>query len=70
MIDTLDSSVQASWEGACVVAAHQFLTLNGETGFVGSDGCPNADYASDDQRIKDFAKIGAAVMQKYYESHE
>ncbi len=58
------------WEGACVVAAHQFLTLNGEAGFVDGDGCPNADYASDDQRIKAFAKIGAAVMHKYYGSNE
>ena len=52
------------------MAAHQFLMLNGETGFVDGDGCPNADYASDDQRIKAFAKIGAAVMHKYYGSNE
>ena len=57
------------WEGACVVAAHQFLTLHGETGFVDDQGCPNAGYASDDERIKAFAEIGAAVLQKYYGSH-
>lgn len=57
------------WEGACVVAAHQFLTLNGQTGFVDGEGNPTGDYASDDERIKAFAKIGAAVIQKFYESN-
>jgi hypothetical protein len=54
------------WEGACVVAAHQFLTLHDETGFVDDDGCPNDDYVTEDYRIKAFAEIGAAVIQKYY----
>jgi len=54
-------------EGACVVAGHQFLTLHGECGFVDGRGNPNPDYTSADQRIKAFAKIGAAVMQRYYQ---
>jgi hypothetical protein len=56
------------WEGACVVAGHQFLTLHGECGFVDGDGNPNPDYASADERIQAFAGIGAAVMQRYYET--
>jgi len=55
------------WEGACVVAGHQFLSLHGECGFVDGRGNPNPKYSSADQRINAFAKIGAAVMQRYYE---
>ncbi|MFP4107426.1 MAG: hypothetical protein ACLFVU_15265 [Phycisphaerae bacterium] len=57
------------WEGACVVAAHQFLTLNGRAGFVDADGNPNPDHDSADQRIKAFASLGAAVIRKYFESN-
>jgi hypothetical protein len=56
------------WEGACVVAGHQFLALHGECGFVDGDGNPNPNYASADARIKAFAGIGAAVMQRYHET--
>ncbi len=55
------------WEGACLVAGHQFLTLHGECGFVDGRGNPNPNYASADERIGAFAKIGAAVIQQYYE---
>ena len=55
------------WEGACVVAAHQFLTLHGECGYVDGDGNPNPNYATADERIKAFAGIGAAVMRRYHE---
>ena len=53
------------WEGACVVAAHQFLTLHGECGYVDDAGQPNAAYANAEERIRAFARIGAAVIQKY-----
>ena len=56
------------WEGACVVAGHQFLSLHGECGFVDGRGNPNPNYASADERIKAFAGIGAAVVQRYYET--
>jgi hypothetical protein len=55
------------WEGACVVAAHQFLSLHDECGYVGADGRPNAMYSSADDRIRSMAKIGAAVIQRYFE---
>ena len=54
-------------EGACVAAGHQFLSLHGECGFVDGRGNPNPNYASTDERIKSFARIGAAVIQRYYE---
>ena len=63
-----DDVKEIFWEGACVVAAHQFLTLHGECGFVDGQGKPNPDYASADERIAAFASIGAAVIQRYYRS--
>jgi hypothetical protein len=56
------------WEGACVVAAHQFLSLHGECGYVDADGRPNARFPSADVRIKSMAKIGAAVIQRYFDT--
>lgn len=53
------------WEGACVIAAHQFLAGKGEVGFVDAAGKPNANYASADERIKAFAAIGEKKIQEY-----
>lgn len=57
------------WEGACVVAAHQFLVLHGECGFVDAAGEPNGEYADPDARIEAFASLGAAVIETYYQKH-
>lgn len=57
------------YEGLCVAAAHQFLTAHGETGFVDAAGKPNDDYADAEARIAAFAKLGRAVIQKFYEQH-
>ena len=66
--DVPDDMRAVFWEGACVVAGHQFLTLHGECGFVDGEGNPNPNYASADERIQAFARIGAAVMQRYYQA--
>jgi len=57
------------WEGACVAAAHQFLTLHGECGFVDAAGRPHPAYGSAEERIRAFARLGAAVIEKYYRSN-
>lgn len=49
------------WEGACVLAAHQLLTLHGQTGYVLPDGTPNPAY-DDADRIGELARIGAAAV--------
>lgn len=49
-------------EGACVVAAHQYLTQNGKPGFVDSNGNPNPDYPDSESRIAAFAKLGAELI--------
>lgn len=50
------------WEGACVVAAHQHLVTQGKPGFVDDQGAPNPAYATDDERIRAFANLGAEVI--------
>jgi len=57
------------WEGACVVAAHQHLTLQGETGFVDAKGNPNPAYKSNEERIAAFRKIGAGLIKSYQEAN-
>ena len=53
------------WEGACVVAAHQFLTANGKGGYVGAGGEPDPSYANGEARIRAFAGLGARVIDRY-----
>lgn len=53
------------WEGACVVAAHQYLVAHGETGFVTTAGIPNPDFKDAESRIAAFAKLGAAVIEAW-----
>jgi hypothetical protein len=56
----LDESLKKiSWEGACVVAAHQYLRAHGRQGYVLSDGNP-----SKDQR-NELAKIGHLVIEYF-----
>jgi hypothetical protein len=55
------------WEGACVLIAHQYLTLLGWPGFVDESGTPDATYSSAEERIGAYRKLGAAVLAKYQE---
>lgn len=56
------------WEGACVAAAHQILTLRGETGYVDPEGRLHPGYSSREERIADFRRLGAAAIQAYFEA--
>lgn len=58
------------WEGACVVAAHQFLLAHGESGYVDGAGRLNPAFDSDEARIASFRKLGAAVIQRYFEAKD
>jgi hypothetical protein len=51
------------WEGACVVAAHQFLAVHGECGLVDGQGRPNPAYSDAESRIAAMSRLGAAVIQ-------
>lgn len=59
------------WEGACVVAAHQFLKAQGEAGFVDAQGQPTCEPGVEarDAHIKQFAALGAAVIARYFDQH-
>ena len=56
------------WEGACVVAAHQYLMSQGRAGFVDAQGALNAAYPSDEARIAAFRSLGAAVIRRFQET--
>ena len=55
------------WEGACIVAAHQFLTLHGRCGFVDAAGQPNPAYRSASDRLAAFQQLGEAVIATYHQ---
>ncbi len=57
------------WEGACVLAAHQFLALHGECGFVDQQGKPNPKYPNANARIAAFKSLGEAVIRRYLNSN-
>lgn len=60
-----DAVKEIVWEGACVVAAHQYLTFRGEAGFVDATGMPNSGYVSAEARITAFHRIGASVIRQF-----
>ena len=55
------------WEGACVLAAHQYRMLLGQPGFVDGAGTPDPAYPSADARIEAYRALGAAVLAQYGE---
>jgi hypothetical protein len=57
------------WEGTCVVAAHQFLSAQGECGYVDKQGNLNPAYPTNGERIRALARIGSAVIQRYLEAY-
>jgi len=61
-----DELREVFWQGACVVAAHQVLSLHGRCGFVDGRGRPNPAYASGPARVESLARLGAAVIETYF----
>ncbi len=55
------------WEGACVAAAHQFLTRAGAPGFVDAEGVPNAQFSDAATRIGTFRRMGEALLVRFFE---
>jgi predicted metal-dependent phosphoesterase TrpH len=56
------------WEGACVVAAHEFLALHGRCGYVDARGELDPSFGDSQERIEAMRRLGAAVIQRYYET--
>jgi len=68
--EPLPAGVRAlAFEGACVCVAHQYRTARGEPGYVSADGTPAPGFASADERIAHFARLGRTVMQAYWTSN-
>jgi hypothetical protein len=63
-----DDVQEIFWEGACVIAGHQFLCLHGEPGFVDHAGRPNPAFSDADSLIGSFARLGAAVVRRYFDA--
>jgi hypothetical protein len=57
------------WEGACVVAAHQYLSVRGRPGYVDARGRLNPDFATPQQRISAFARLGSMVIEAFRQPH-
>jgi len=53
------------WEGACVMAAHQYLVAHGETGYVTPEGTLHPAYPDAEARIADFAALGEVVVAEF-----
>lgn len=51
-------------EGACVAAAHQYLTARGECGYVDAAGRLNPAFATQEERIATLRNFGAALIQR------
>ena len=56
-------------EGACVVAAHQFLALHGQIGYVDAQGHLNPAFSDHEERIGAFRALGETLIGRYFEKH-
>jgi len=54
-----DELKKISWEGACVIATHQYLHARNEEGYVKLDGKANID------KLDEFIELGKAVIEKF-----
>jgi len=57
-----DMSLEAFWEGTCVVAAHQALSASGRPGYVDGDGRLTAGFPDGEARIGSLRQIGADLF--------
>jgi hypothetical protein len=51
-----------TWEGTCIVAAHQHLRQRGEAGYVDGDGRLNPTFPDGETRLRYFAELGEHVL--------
>jgi hypothetical protein len=51
------------------VAAHQYLSVRGRPGYVDARGRLNPDFATPQQRISAFARLGSMVIEAFRQPH-
>jgi hypothetical protein len=59
-----DSLKNIAWEGACVIAAHQYLRADGRQGYVLPDGTHSA------KQKRELTKLGKLVIEYYLNKHQ
>lgn len=59
-IDLDDELKKISYQGACIIAAHQYLRTNGEEGYLDGNGKAKVD------QIDDFRALGSGVFNYYF----
>jgi hypothetical protein len=57
-----DAVLDITWEGTCVVAAHQHLRQQGKPGFADSSGALNPTFPDAETRIRYFAELGEELL--------
>lgn len=57
-----DAVQEITWEGTCIVAAHQHLRAAGKAGYVEADGTLNPTFPDAETRIRYFAELGADLL--------
>ena len=53
-----------TWEGTCIVAAHQHLRRTGEAGYVDGEGRLNPAFPDAETRIRWFAELGEELLRE------
>jgi hypothetical protein len=57
-----DEVMDITWEGTCIVAAHQHLKQQGQAGYVDAAGKLNPGFPDAESRIRYFAEMGAGLI--------
>jgi hypothetical protein len=60
-----ERAAELFWEGACVIAAHQYLSARGHVGYVDATGSLNTGFTTHDQRISNLARLGSRVIASF-----
>jgi len=58
-VDLDEDLERIGYEGACIIAAHQYLVANGEKGYLDADGIAKT------KQYEQFVALGNAVITKF-----
>jgi hypothetical protein len=61
-VELSDDVKDITWEGTCVVAAHQHLMQQGKTGYADVEGVLNPTFPDAETRIRYFAEMGEELL--------
>jgi hypothetical protein len=61
-VELSDAVKDITWEGTCVVAAHQHLKQQGQAGYADAEGKLNPTFPDAETRIRYFAELGETLL--------